>query len=200
MTRRTETIDAAYFDGLYQADTDPWRFRTSDYEADKYAATLAALRRDHYDTTLEVGCSIGVFTSMLAPRCDRLLAIDGSRTALAAARTACAGQSAVRFEQRMIPGDFPAGRFDLIVLSEVLYYLTAEDLARAAADCVAAQGAGGEMVVCHWLGETDYPLTGLAATEAFVAAVRPAGYDHEVLAGDIYRLDRLVRTKGSEPV
>ena len=35
--------DPGYFERLYARDPDPWRFATSEYERDKYAATLAAL-------------------------------------------------------------------------------------------------------------------------------------------------------------
>jgi hypothetical protein len=68
MSRRTESIDRAYFDTLYAADPDPWRFATSAYERDKYAASLAALPDPAYGSVLEIGCSIGVFTRQLAGR------------------------------------------------------------------------------------------------------------------------------------
>lgn len=192
MTRRSGTMSAQLFEAMYTATADPWGFRSSAYERDKYASTLAALARPHYAEALEVGCSIGVFTRSLAPRCGRLLAIDASGIALAAAREACAACPNVALEQRFVPADFPPGRFALIVLSEVLYYMTMDDLRAVAEACFAAQPAGGEIVICHWLGETDYPLTGLEATEAFVAATMSAGYRHETLHADVYRLDRLL--------
>ena len=192
MTRRADTIAPDYFEALYRADPDPWQFRTSDYERGKYAATLGALTRPRYGRALEVGCSIGVFTTALAPRCDALLAIDGSDTALARARETCAALPQVRFEARIVPDGFPDGRFDLIVLSEVLYYLHASDLRRVAARCLDALAPGGELILCHWLGLTDYPLTGQDATEMFVGALPRPPFDHAVLHADTYRLDRLV--------
>ena len=66
--------DPAHFDRLYGADPDPWKFATSDYERDKYAATLAALPDRRFTRCYEVGCSIGVLTRQLAPRCDAILA------------------------------------------------------------------------------------------------------------------------------
>lgn len=191
MTRRTDTIAPDYFEAMYRADPDPWRFRTSDYERGKYAATLDALTRPRYARALEVGCSIGVFTAQLARRCDALLAIDGSATALDAARRACAALSHVRFETRIVPDGFPEGRFDLIVLSEVLYYLHAADLDRVAEKCLDALEPGGDLILCHWLGETDYPLTGWDATERFVGAALRPPLTHAVLANGTYRLDRL---------
>lgn len=189
MSRRTGTIPAGYFDDLYAADGDPWRFRTSTYEADKYRATLAMLGRESYDRALEVGCSIGVFTRMLASRCRQLDAIDGSETALALARADGVGLPQVQFARRMVPDEFPPGSFDLIVLSEVLYYLTAADVARTAVLCRAAQPRGGEIVACHWLGETDYPLTGNAAVEAFRDGL-DGDVTHKAVRHEQYRLDR----------
>ena len=192
MTRRAETIPADYFDALYAADPDPWHFRSSDYEREKYQATLDALSRPHYRQVFEVGCSIGVLTRQLAARCDALLAVDGSEIALAAARTANADLDNVRFERRMIPADFPSGRFDLILLSEVLYYLEPQDLARTATCCLDALLPDGEIILCHWLGETDYPLPGLRATEFFLDVALKRPLTHAVLRQETYRLDRLV--------
>src|SRR3954469_16659588 len=115
MSRHTDTLPASYFETRYRGDIDPWQFRTSDYERDKYDATLAAMTRAHYPKILEVGCSIGIFSARVAPRCDTLLAIDASATALAAARANAPGN--VVFEESTLPGEFPQGSFDLIVLS-----------------------------------------------------------------------------------
>lgn len=193
MNRRTQTIAPDYFEAMYRADPDPWRFRTSGYEREKYADTLGALTRPRYARGLEIGCSIGVFTAQLAARCDALLAIDGSETALDTARAACAAFAHVRFAARTVPDGFPEGRFDLIVLSEVLYYLHGADLDRVAARCLDALEPGGDLVLCHWLGETDYPLTGRDATERFVGAMLRPPLTHAVLRNGTYRLDRLSR-------
>lgn len=197
MTRRSETMPPQLFDAMYAAAPDPWGFRSSAYERDKYAGTLAALARPRYPHALEVGCSIGVFTRALAGRCDTLLAIDGSGVALATARETCADCPNVIFERRVVPSGFPPGRFALIVLSEVLYYMTAGDVRAVAEACFAAQPDGGELVLCHWLGETDYPLTGAEAAEAFVSAAVAKAYRHETMHDDVYRLDRLLRDPGA---
>lgn len=192
MSRRTESIGAGWFDALYRAEADPWGFRTSDYERGKYAATLAALRRPRYAAALEVGCAIGVLTARLAERCDTLLAIDGSEVALATARADCAGQAHVTFARGMVPGDFPNGRYDLIVLSEVLYYLSPADLTILAGQCCAALRDGGEIVSCHWLGETDYPLSGREASDLFAAETLKRSLVREPVFEGAYRLERLV--------
>jgi hypothetical protein len=90
---RRQTMGADYFCDLYARDADPWKFASSDYERHKYEATLNALPMDRYARGLEVGCSIGVFTSMLAPRCESLVAIDPAERALEEARLRCAPPS-----------------------------------------------------------------------------------------------------------
>ena len=169
MSRFTATVAPDYFAGVYAADPDPWRFTTSAYERDKYRATLESLPRPRYAAALEVGCSIGVFTRALAPRCDALTALDVVPAALDAARAACTGLPHVRFELGAVPDAWPDGAFDLILLSEVLYFLDRRDLRRLAARVGDALRPGGDVVLVHWLGETPFPLTGDEAAEGFLA-------------------------------
>ncbi|GJE45341.1 SAM-dependent methyltransferase [Methylobacterium soli] len=194
MSRRAASLTPAYFAGLYAEDPDPWRFATSPYERDKYAATLAALPRAHYRSVLEVGCSIGVLTRALSLRCDALLALDVAEAALAQAHARSADAAHVRFARRRVPEEWPDGRFDLIVLSEVVYYLDAADVERLVARLRAALAPGGDVVLVHWTGETDYPLSGDEAAERVIAGARDfASIRHQARA-DAYRLDVLSRT------
>ena len=123
-------LERDYFEDLYAADRDPWRFATSAYERDKYARTVAALEGRRFARGLEVGCSIGVLTERLAGSCDELLAVDVSERAVATARERLAGRHGVEVECRSLPEETPDGPFDLIVCSEVLYYFDAELLSR----------------------------------------------------------------------
>lgn len=187
MTRHTQSLPADYFEDRYREDIDPWDFRTSEYERKKFDATLAALGQPSYPRSLEVGCSIGVLTATLATRSERLLAIDASQTAIdEALKTA---PSNVAFKKCILPGDFPDGPFDLIVLSEVLYYFSEADLLVVADLCCKALAPGGEMVLCHWLGETDYPLSGLKASDTFADAVVTRVAVRRILRDEVYRLE-----------
>lgn len=185
------SLPASYFDALYAADPDPWKFRSSPYEAAKYQATLAALPRAHYGSALEIGCSIGVLTRMLAPRCGKLLALDGAARALTRARRHCAGLAQVSFARREIPRQWPRGQHDLILFSELLYYLDEEDLARTAALTLRALRPAGEVLLVHWTGTTDYPLSGDAAVEGFMAVAGPALAVAMQSRTDRYRMDLL---------
>ena len=188
MTRKTATVPPEYFEEKYKADIDPWRFRTSEYERDKYRATLRALTREKYAAALEVGCSIGELTKLLAPRCTDLLAVDGSVTAIEAAKLV--NGSDISFRVANLPAEFPDGSFDLIVLSEILYYFEKSDLVRVAESCADAISRDGEIVLCHWLGETDYPLSGADASEVFARAIKKAMPTHLILHDEVYRLEK----------
>jgi 2-polyprenyl-3-methyl-5-hydroxy-6-metoxy-1,4-benzoquinol methylase len=188
VTRKSETLPPEYFEEKYRADIDPWQFRTSEYERDKYQATIQSLTKDKYLAALEVGCSIGVLTQQLSPRCDNLLAIDASSTAVEAAKLS--NDQNVTFRVANLPAQFPNGTFDLIVLSEILYYFSAQDLERVADLCKKSLSKGGEMILCHWLGETDYPLSGVEASEIFARQLRPAEATRLILHDEVYRLER----------
>jgi predicted TPR repeat methyltransferase len=165
-------LQPGYFDALYAGNADPWGFETSAYEHAKYAATLSALGGRHYADAIEIGCSIGVLTARLAPFCDRLLGTDVATAALDIARARCISFPNVRFALSTLPDHPPQGRFDLILLSEVLYYFDdAGTLAVAAAVREMAR-PGADVLLVHWLGPTpDYPQTGDEAVTAFEAAL-----------------------------
>ncbi|SEP38368.1 Nodulation protein S (NodS) [Methylobacterium sp. ap11] len=195
MTRHATSLPPDYFDARYAADPDPWNFAGSPYERDKYAATLAALPRERYASALEVGCSIGVLTAALAPRCDALTALDVAEAALAQARARCGDRPGLRLMRARVPGEWPEGRFDLILLSEVVYYLDAGDVARLAGRVRASLRPDGDVVLVHWTGETHYPLTGDEAADLFVRGTRDhLALDRQVRTAD-YRLD-VLRARG----
>lgn len=174
VARRRRSLPSGYFETLYAAGGDPWRLATSLYERRKYDATLAALPRRRYASGLEIGCSVGVLTDRLAPRCGRLLAVDTAAGAVLRARRRCRRHGHVAVERMHLPDRLPAGRFDLIVLSEVLYYWSGRDLGRIAAFVRRALVPGGDAILVHYLRATDYPLSGDAAAGRFVRALHPA--------------------------
>jgi SAM-dependent methyltransferase len=112
------------FDRIYLRDPDPWHYETSAYELAKYERTLAVLGTRTYRRALEVGCSVGVFTEKLARHCDDVVALEPSPSALARARERLQGEARVELRRAAIPEGLPNGPFDLVVCSEVLYYLS----------------------------------------------------------------------------
>jgi trans-aconitate methyltransferase len=140
----------ADFEARYRADPDPWGYTTSEYEREKYRATAAACGEGPFESAIELGSSIGVFTEMLAPRCRELVAIDGSPTAVAAARRRLAGTGSVTTIIGTIPESIPAGPFDLVLASEILYYLSAAALSRTLELLAQRTVLGGRWVAVHW--------------------------------------------------
>ena len=192
------TLKPDYFDEVYAANADPWGFETKPYEQAKYADTLASLPRGRYENVFEIGCSLGVLTAMLAPHCDRLLAVDGAEAPLIRARERCRSLPQVTLAQMQVPGQFPDERFDLILVSEVGYYWSPDDFARAQQEIVTHLTPGGQLMLVHWTPPVhDYPLTGDEVHEAFLngAFLKTEGLKH--LGGhrkETYRLDVLEKT------
>ncbi|HEX3693516.1 MAG TPA: SAM-dependent methyltransferase [Solirubrobacteraceae bacterium] len=149
------------FERLYRESPDPWGYRTSEYEREKYAATLAALPRRAHGLCLEVGCSIGVFTGQLAARCEHVVAIDFSFCALQLARRHLQGVRNVDLLRAGFPEETPPGSWDLIVCSEVLYYLQRPALEEAIGWIKAQLGFGASVLAVSWRGVgQEEPLRG----------------------------------------
>jgi 2-polyprenyl-3-methyl-5-hydroxy-6-metoxy-1,4-benzoquinol methylase len=159
-----------HFRRLYDRNDDPWNYHTSDYEKSKRDATIAALGNRRYRSALEVGCSIGVLTLRLAGHCDRILGVDFVDTALAVARVACDSMPHVTFRNVRIPVEWPGGHYDLIVLSEVLYFLSESDSAALAGLCKESMKPDGVLLLVNWLEESpDDPCSGDDAATRFIA-------------------------------
>ncbi|MDO9384527.1 MAG: SAM-dependent methyltransferase [Hyphomicrobiaceae bacterium] len=161
-----------YFEGMFRSTPDPWGFETKPYEQAKYDHTISALGGRRYASGLEVGCANGVLTQRLTAYCETLLAIDASTTALSLAAKRCAELTNVRFSEITYPkGTLGSIAFDLIVLSEVVYYWSDDDITAAAVDIRSRLRPGGDIVLVHWTGDTDYPQSGDGAVAKLHAAL-----------------------------
>jgi len=143
-------MSAAEFEARYVADPDPWGYTTSPYEREKYAATLAAAGLARSAARWSSAGSIGVFSQALAPRCDSLITLDAAPTAVSAARTRLAGHPGVNVILGAIPADIPRRPYDLVVASEILYYLLPSELAATLVVLRRLLIAGGRLVAVHW--------------------------------------------------
>jgi SAM-dependent methyltransferase len=121
----------AYFDRMW-TDDDPWDQERRFSERRKFDITVASLPRPRYRRAFEPGCATGLLTRQLAGRCDRVVATDRHPHAVAVATTRAGAHPNVDVRVGRLPHDWPDGRFDLIVFSEVLYYLDAD----SAQDCL----------------------------------------------------------------
>ncbi|KRE60820.1 bifunctional PIG-L family deacetylase/class I SAM-dependent methyltransferase [Nostocoides sp. Soil756] len=172
---RTDADVAPAFDGMFDHGDDPWGFTSSYYERRKRALTTAVLGQERYRLAVEIGCATGVLTRDLAERADQVVAVDPSAAALeVAARDAPAH---VRWELGRAPGAVPDGPADLVVLSEVGYFLTPVELLETFARVRAALAPGGEVVLVHWRHPTDgVPLDGPAVHAQAATAFSDLGH------------------------
>lgn len=190
----SQSLPASYFDAIYQTDPDPWKFATSEYEAQKYAATLAALPQARYRSALEIGGSIGVLTEQLAPVCDALLSIDVSQLAQDQAIERCQHLPQVSFQLMNFPQHYPPAHFDLILVSEVGYYWCPADLQTAQQRMLELLEPGGNLLLVHWLPRSpDYPLTGDEVHDSFREFVPNQLRHLQAQRNDQYRLDLFER-------
>jgi SAM-dependent methyltransferase len=143
-------MTAEDFEARYRADPDPWGYLVSEYERRKYEATLAACGPGPFVCALELGGSIGVFSAMLAPRCQRLVTVDVSATAVASSSSRLSGHPAVEPIVGAIPAAVPRRPFDLVVASEILYYLADAELAGTLSLLQRCMVAGARLVAVHW--------------------------------------------------
>jgi LmbE family N-acetylglucosaminyl deacetylase/SAM-dependent methyltransferase len=171
----------AIFDAVHRRDQDPWQFTTSWYEHRKRSLTLAALPGRSYAAGLEIGCSIGTLSVELAQRCASFLAVDASSAALAQAARRLAHLPGARTRHLTVPQDWPQGSFDLIVVSEVGYFLSPLELAGLFDRVEGALLPGGTLALCHW----RHPVFGweLDGDAVHAAARRQLGWAD----GGLYR-------------
>ncbi|MCJ0978586.1 nodulation S family protein [Rhodococcus sp. ARC_M12] len=169
------SLGPEYFRTVYAVKDDPFMLDSKWYERRKYALTLASLPKPHYRRALEPGCSIGVLTQQLAARCDHVVSTDVVDSALDSARRRVGDTAAVEFARWSLSDDWStlpasAEMFDLIVVSEVGYYLDADDLTSAMARAVEHLEVGGTLVAAHWRHDVDdYPLPGDRVHEIIAA-------------------------------
>lgn len=156
-------MKAFSFDQRYLEEGDPWGYRTSEYERAKYAATLTACGAGPFASALELAGSIGVFSALLAPRCNRLTTIDFSEAAVRQARRELAGSPQATALCGEIPAAIPDGPYDLIVASEILYYLEPAALSETLIRLEQVLAPDGRLVLVHW--RTDGPERPFSAAE-----------------------------------
>jgi SAM-dependent methyltransferase len=152
---------------LYARHDDPWNFRGSDYERSRFEAVKAALPRPRYRAALEVGCGNGELARRLAPRCDAYTGLDAVESALHAARRAV---PTGRFVTGFLPCPLPDGSFDLIVLSEILYFLDPDGITDLAGQ-IDTRWPGAELVCVTYRGPSGNLLEGEAALALFLATL-----------------------------
>jgi SAM-dependent methyltransferase len=116
------------FESVYRESNDPWasaspRYR---YQGLKYDRLVALLPERRFTNVLDLGCGLGLLSQKLAGRADHVLGMDIAESAVERARVRAAAFPNLRFEAGDILNLPPTllGKFDLIVVADVLYYLS----------------------------------------------------------------------------
>jgi trans-aconitate methyltransferase len=144
------SVSEDHFVNLYLAKDDPWDVATKWHDQRKYAVTMASLPRERYRRCYEPGCSIGLLSRMLAERCAEVLAVDCVDAAVEQAREVVRDLANVRVETAMLPAGLPEGTFDLVVIGDLLYYLSADDLTALLDGLVERLEPAGDLVSVHF--------------------------------------------------
>ena len=169
----------SYFDALYNGNSDPWQYQTRWYEKRKRDMCLAILPQSQYKYGIELGCGNGMLSELLAQRCQALVSIDGNHQAVQLAKARLSGLPHVKVIQGVIPdrlltlenalldtyplsSDTPTREspFDLIVISEILYYLSPNDIDTVITWTQQNLAIGGTLLCCHW----RYAIEGFVMT------------------------------------
>lgn len=166
-------IDPAGFEAKFRENIDPWSYATSPFEAYKRRVLLRACGTRLYGRALELACATGETTLALAPKCLRLVAQDSAPTALEETRRRVGGNSRISIMLGRLPQEMPRGPFDLIVASEILYYLKPNDLRLLLVAVGRSLAPGGRLIILHHLRDfDDAAIKPSIAQESAFAAVR----------------------------
>jgi len=162
---RATSAPVERFASLY-AEGDPWD-TGSWYEQRKRAVVLASLPRAGYRHGFEPGCGAGELSAGLAGRCAVLDSSDPVPEAVERARAARPG---ARVQVAGLPDGVPDGPLDLVVFSEVLYYLDDATVATTLDRVLAATAPGADVVAVHWRGWPAEAPRDAAATHRLLTA------------------------------
>jgi trans-aconitate methyltransferase len=187
---------AADFEAKYRIDPDPWRTLTDPYESHKRELTLAACGPGPFSSACDLGAGTGVLAAALAPRCDRLLALDGAPTAVAEAQRRLVPFPHAEARVATLPDGLPTGPLDLVVASEILYYLDNGSFHMVLDWLPNALTRGGCVVAVHWTGSA--PDLQRSADEVGTALATTPGLrmiEDGAEATEGFRLDILERVR-----
>lgn len=145
----------AEYERRFGADPDPWGFETSPYELAKRATTIRACGPAAHGRVLELGAANGVLAAELAPAAERLVAVEAVAAAAALARERLAPWTHAELIEGLVPGAVPDGPYDLVLASEILYYLDEAAYAQTLERLPGWLAPGARLVAVHW--RTDGP-------------------------------------------
>ncbi|NDW05328.1 bifunctional PIG-L family deacetylase/class I SAM-dependent methyltransferase [Jiella pacifica] len=165
-----------HFAALYADDGDPWQAQNSPYEVEKRADNIDQLARSHYREGLDIGCGEGHLAAELiaAGKVDAMAGLDRDPSIVARAERRYGDDARLHFRAGALPEDLPEGRFDCVIVSEILYFLDEAAIAALALRLADRLAPGADILIVSYLGPTDTPLSGREAHDLFVACLGEA--------------------------
>jgi SAM-dependent methyltransferase len=143
-------IDLAGFDAKFAQDDDPWRTFDNRDEALKRAAILHAMGAGPWGRVLELAAGNGSNSAAIAPRALRLDATEATTSGTAlVAKAVGARRRRARAIRLAVPARLPRPRYDVVVVAELIYYLSPRTMARTARDIADVLRPGGVLVLAH---------------------------------------------------
>lgn len=132
------------------AEPDPWGYGKHWYEKRRRQLIAAMLPNDQLGQVLEIGCSTGLITQLLAARARQVLAVDVSAMAVELARRNLQGLANVELVHGDITQQWPQQSFDHILLCDVAYYLSEVQLRRMAENIRCQAPPECVLLLAHW--------------------------------------------------
>jgi SAM-dependent methyltransferase len=192
----------AYFNVIYRRP-DPYAVvKRQQHRKIEHAFSLVQGLRAH--RALEIGCGEGRWAKYSAAVADQLTAIDISDLAIRRARAANQLPNVDFRQGDLVSLDIEPGSLGFVFCSEVLYYLTLEQLDRTVERVVALLAPGGKVLLVHARALKD-DTTGLALKEFGAKTINerfkatPLVLEAEVVE-DAYRIALFAKPGGAAMV
>jgi SAM-dependent methyltransferase len=135
----------AAFEAAYAGDGDPWASADPRYlyQRAKYEGLMAMLPQGRrFVRALDIGSGVGAMSVALTRVADEVLGLDIAQSAVDRAAALARSRPGLSFRQGDVTRLDPAlaGRFDLVVVADTLYYL--DDVGRESLQAVVENIAG----------------------------------------------------------
>ena len=185
-------IDGEFFEAKYQAQKDPWKFASSEYELQRYNHIFSSVAHKRYNIVFEAGCSIGILTEKLAKLAEHVEAFDISPTAVNLAKNHCLHLKNVSIACNSLLNARPNKHTDLLILSEIGYYFDAvewELILKRLLNCCANDAT---LLACHWLGESSEHILSGDCVHAIIEGIDQLKFEYGERNAN-FRLDRWVK-------
>lgn len=151
---KNRLIVRSYFEIKY-SKRDPYLTTSNNREIEKLEITFNSIKGHNYKHILDIGCGEGYLIEKLLPIADMVTIIDISRLSINRARNRIGKRENIKFIREDILRFDTQERFDLIICSEVLFYLQVPDIISLANKIVKWLLPGGHLLLVHVYGANE---------------------------------------------